>query len=158
MDKLTKQMFIVIMIGAVALIALFLVLLGVFKIPEKKDTSSQRGEITQKADDYDPSYEFEAQSEDEAGVENNIVSIENPELIYNLLALQALQKLRPQLTKYLIMNGYDEDKVIFFMVDDYSVSEDRTYPYFEMYDRDDKNTVIQCHYDLDKYEWNFNFK
>ena len=151
-------MTIVIIIVAVLFVIFMLFILGVFKSPAKKDDTKEQGKITQTADDYDPSLEFVAQSEDEAGIDVNIVSIENTKIVYDLLSLQAIQKLRPSLTNFLLMQGYDEETIVYLKIDESTVSEDRSYPYFELFDTNDTDTVIQCHYDLDKYEWNIHFK
>lgn len=82
----------------------------------------------------------------------------NDDLLKDLLTLQAIGDLKFMLSDWLISKGYPSDKNICFSVDYNTIIFDRSLPYFELIQQDDKSVRISALYDFETYSFQFKFK
>lgn len=159
MKKNDQKIMIIVLICAIVVLVIFMFLQGLIIKPHfTKDNSTEIGSITQTAEDYDPTQEYEWSGDEVIDYNVPIITnIENVNLIFDHITLQATQQLDTELTAFLLKNGYDENKLYTLSITPSTIVEDRSYPYFEMTIKEDGN-VIKAYYDLPTYKWVFEFK
>ena len=162
MQKKDKLIMIGIMAGAFIFIAVVLVVTGVFKLHvNTPDKASELGSITKTADDYDETQEYVQQYDEVIETSEPIfVDIQNMELVFNMLTLQAIEDLDKDLSSFLLTKGYKEDTHISFSISQSSIVYDKSYPYFELVsqNKDVEIPTIKASYYLPEYTWQFEFK
>lgn len=160
MKKSDKKILIIIIIIALFIMIFFMIMQGLIKIPKLRsnNNSSDLGSITSTAVDYDYSQEYEWQYDEIIENEDKVfTNIKNIDLVSNNLTLQAIKDIDPELSAFLILNGYSKKEVVNLSIIESSIVNDRSYPYFEM-NIENNEMVIKAHYDLPNYKWVFEKK
>ena len=157
MQKKDKIIFGLIIAGALLVLLVVFFATGLLHLPTTKKTEdANMGDITQTADDYDPVQDYNP-PEDEAVATDNFAIISNVDSLFGLLTLKALDDLEPALSEWLRTKAYDDSEFLYFTIDETTITDDRSYPYFEMQLDSDKSVKIRAHYDLPEYKWVFDF-
>ena len=157
MQKKDKIIFGLIIAGSLLVLLVVFFATGLLHLPTTKKAEEENiGEITQTAEDYDPVQDYNP-PEDEAVATDNFTIISNVDSLFGLLTLKALDDLEPALSEWLRTKAYDDSEFLYFTIDETTITDDRSYPYFEMQLDSDKNVKIRVHYDLPEYKWVFDF-
>lgn len=156
MKKNDKIFFITVMCVAVIITIIAMVVTGVITVPSGKKSEDNLGSITKTAEDYDYTQDY-TQQYDEVIDPDTFVLINNAELIFDNLTLQATSDLDKELSKFLLLKGYSGDELVTLTIDESSIVNDRSYPYFEMR-VDSDGYKIRAYYKLEEYKWVFKEK
>lgn len=154
-----KELLLTVAILLVALLFIIIVMLisGTLKFSNStKGDSSELGEITTQAEDYDEVLDYNPEG-DELVKSDTFIVINNPELIYKNLTLMALGDLEKDLSTWLTSKGYGSEEFIYLNIIESSVVDDKTYPYFEL-ESSGELPRIKAYYDLENLAWVFDFK
>ena len=158
MKSKDKKILIGIIAASIIMIIGFLLVQGLLKPHNKTKSSGELGEITKTADDYDYTLEYVPQYDEV--IENLPVvftCINDISPISDNVTLMALESLDKSLSEYLMNNGYEKENYLTLTINEDSVVDDRSYPYFEM-TIDGTGTVVSAVYDLPTYTWKFRIK
>lgn len=158
MQKKDKVIFALIIAASIIVLLIVFFATGLLHLPKtKKAEEADMGQITQTADDYDPVMDYHP-PEDEVVETTNFAIISNIDSLFGLLTLQALDDLEPSLSEWLRTKAYDDSEFMNFTIDESTITDDRSYPYFEMDCDTAPELSIRAHYDLPNYKWVFETK
>ena len=157
MRKRDRIIFISGMFTVIIIVIFIMFLTGVVTLPKAESSKEQNiGEITKTADDYDPSIEY-IQQFDEVVEDDYFVVINNIDLILNNITLQAANDLDRELSNFLVTQGYSSDDLVTLTIDESTIVNDRSYPFFEM-KIDGTTKTVRAYYELEEYTWKFSMK
>lgn len=86
------------------------------------------------------------------------VVIYNSNILYDLITLEAIKQLEPNITNFLDHHGFSN--VNFLKIDENSIIKEKAYPYFvcTMFNANEtpiENKKIEARYHLEDYQWEF---
>ena len=158
MDKRDIKILVVILLFAIVIIAVALGFKGLLKPKKETSTKSEKlGTVAAVADDYDYSTEYEPTDDEITEDDERFVVIDNIDLVFSILTLQAIEDIDQSLCDYLKVNGYDGKTFLTLYIIPSTINYEREFPAFEMI-IDNDGRKIKAVYNLPEYKWQFTFR